>query len=85
MMGKAILRNVGLPFALAVVLIVPTSSRGQTLVSRDDIINQLNRFEGAPALDVTALRHPTVACGCLAPTRQRFMHWWRSRASSTPP
>ena len=71
MMGKAILRNVGLPFALAVVLIVPTSSRGQTLVSRDDIINQLNRFEGAPALDVTALR-------------QRVLDKSRSRSKNEP-
>ena len=71
MMGKAILRNVGLPFALAVVLIVPTSSRGQTLVSRDDIINQLNRFEGAPALDVTALR-------------QRDLDKSRSRSKNEP-
>ena len=71
MMGKAILRNVGLPFALAVVLIVPTSSRGQTLVSRDDIINQLNRFEGAPALDVAALR-------------QRVLDKSRSRSKNEP-
>jgi OOP family OmpA-OmpF porin len=71
MMGKAILRNVGLPFALAVVLIVPTSSRGQTLASRDDIINQLNRFEGAPALDVTALR-------------QRVLDKSRSRSKNEP-
>ena len=71
MMGKAILRNVGLPLALAVVLIVPTSSRGQTLVSRDDIINQLNRFEGAPALDVAALR-------------QRVLDKSRSRSKNEP-
>jgi len=71
MMGMAILRNVGLPLALAVVLIVPTSSRGQTLVSRDDIINQLNRFEGAPALDVTALR-------------QRVLDKSRSRSKNEP-
>ena len=71
MMGKATLRNVALPFALAVVLIVPTSSRGQTLASRDDIINQLNRFEGAPALDVTALR-------------QRVLDKSRSRSKNEP-
>ena len=71
MMGKTILRNVGLPFALAVVLIVPTSSRSQTLPSRDDIINHLSRFEGAPALDVAALR-------------QRVLDKSRSRSKNEP-
>jgi OOP family OmpA-OmpF porin len=56
MMAKAILRDISLPFALAVALVVPTSSRGQTLPSRDDIINQLSRFESAPELDIPALR-----------------------------
>src|SRR5262249_22499542 len=71
MMGKAMLRNVALPFALAVVLIVPTSSRGQTLPSRDDIINQLSRFENAPELDVAALR-------------QRVLDKSRSRSKKEP-
>ena len=71
MMGKAILRNVGLPFALAVALIVPTSSRGQTLPSRDDIIKQLSRFENAPELDVAALR-------------QRVLDKSRSRSKNEP-
>ena len=71
MMGKAILRNVALPFALAVVLIVPTSSRSQTLPSRDDIINQLSRFESAPAFDVAALR-------------QRVLDKSRSRSKNEP-
>ena len=71
MMGKAILRNVGLPFALAVALFVPTSSRSQTLPSRDDIVNRLSRFEGAPALDVAALR-------------QRVLDKSRSRSKNEP-
>src|SRR6516165_2097029 len=71
MMGMAILRNVGLPLALAVALIVPTSSRGQTLPSRDDIIKQLSRFENAPELDVAALR-------------QRVLDKSRSRSKNEP-
>lgn len=56
MMAKASLRNIALPFAMLVALLVPTSLRGQALPSRDDIVNQLSRFESAPQLDVAALR-----------------------------
>jgi outer membrane protein OmpA-like peptidoglycan-associated protein len=71
MMGKPILRDIGLPLALAVALVVPTSSRGQTLATRDDIVNQLSRFESAPELDVAALR-------------QRVLDKSRSRSKKEP-
>jgi outer membrane protein OmpA-like peptidoglycan-associated protein len=71
MMGKPILRDIGLPLALAAALVVPTSSRGQTLPARDDIINQLSRFESAPELDVAALR-------------QRVLDKSRSRSKKEP-
>jgi OmpA-OmpF porin, OOP family len=56
MMAKPSMRDIGLPLAVLVTLVVPTSLRGQTLPSRDDIIKQLNRFESAPELDIQALR-----------------------------
>jgi OOP family OmpA-OmpF porin len=71
MMAMAILRNIGLSFALLVALLVPTSSRSQTAPSRDDIINRLSRFESAPELDVAALR-------------QRVLDKSRSRSKNEP-
>jgi OOP family OmpA-OmpF porin len=71
MMAMAILRNTGLPFVLLAAVVMPTSSRGQTPPSRDDIINQLRRFESAPEFDVVALR-------------QRVLEKSRSRSKNEP-
>lgn len=54
---KQSLRDVAaILIALAAFAAPVAVSRGQTPPSRDDIVNQLSRFETAPELDVAALR-----------------------------
>jgi OOP family OmpA-OmpF porin len=67
------LRDLGL-LAVAVVLFAASASavRAQSAVTRDDIVNQLNRLDTAPDLDVAALR-------------QQVLQRSQSRSKNEPP
>jgi outer membrane protein OmpA-like peptidoglycan-associated protein len=65
-------RGIGvLVTALAILAMPVSASRGQAAPARDDIVNQLKNFDGAPDLDIAALR-------------QRVLDKSRSRARNEP-
>jgi OOP family OmpA-OmpF porin len=47
--------------AAALVAFAISAAHAQVPATRDDIINQLSRFEGAPDIDVTSLRQQVLA------------------------
>jgi OOP family OmpA-OmpF porin len=50
-------RRIGLLAACLLALaMAPSPARSQTAIKRDDVIEQLSRFESAPEIDVAALR-----------------------------
>jgi len=50
-------RRTGLLAACLLALVMaPSPARSQTAIKRDDVIEQLSRFESAPEIDVAALR-----------------------------
>jgi OOP family OmpA-OmpF porin len=50
-------RRIGLLAACLLALaMAPSPARSQTAITRDDVIEQLSRFESAPEIDVAALR-----------------------------
>jgi OmpA-OmpF porin, OOP family len=55
-----------------------TASRSETSFSRDDIVNQLSRFDSAPELDLAALKQKTLE-------RSRIRSRTEPEASKRPP
>jgi OOP family OmpA-OmpF porin len=54
------LRNMGLLAAIALLAASALPARAQSPVTRDDIVNQLNRLDAAPDLDVAALHEQVL-------------------------
>ena len=58
---KQSLRDIAAMLTALAAFAAPVAvSRGQTPPSRDDIVNQLSRFETAPELDIAALRQKVL-------------------------
>jgi OOP family OmpA-OmpF porin len=75
---ETVLRDVGVLGAALLFAALASPARSETAVTRDDIVNQLSKFDSAPELDIAALRQKTQE-------RSRIRSRNEPEASKRPP